>query len=116
MLEPAVRPPVTSMILEAYEMSVHQIPELEELFDQKHQHYAFNKTFEAARGEPLVVLHSSGTTGFPKALIWTHDWAAAFGRDRNMPAPPGFESSDKLLLGVRLLSLMPPFHVRIPEL
>jgi hypothetical protein len=41
MLEPAVRPPITSMILEAYKMSVHQIPELEELFDQKHSPYAF---------------------------------------------------------------------------
>ncbi|MCJ1380723.1 hypothetical protein MMC17_003831 [Xylographa soralifera] len=99
MLEPAVRPPITNMILEANEMSVYQIPELEYLFDHKHQHYAFEKTFEKARGEPLVVLHSSGTTGFPKPLIWTHDWAAAFRRDRNLAPPPGFESSDKLLLG-----------------
>lgn len=110
-LAPAARPPVTNDILESYQMQVYQIPELVELFDQVHPHYPFEETFEQARGEPLVVLHTSGTTGLPKPIIWTHDWAASFARERQLAPPLGFESSDSLLLGNRVLSLMPPFHV-----
>lgn len=113
MLAPAARPPVTDEILDVHEMQVYQIPELEELLDQDHPHYHFEKTFEQARGEPLVVLHTSGTTGLPKPIIWTHDWAASFARERQLPPPSGFESSDSLLLGNRVLSMMPPFHVSI---
>lgn len=111
LLAPAARPPVTDGILESYEMQVYQIPELEELFDQDHPHYPFEKTFDQARGEPLVVLHTSGTTGLPKPIIWTHDWAASFAREHQLAPPLGFESSDSLLSGNRVLSLMPPFHV-----
>ncbi|KAI9874071.1 MAG: hypothetical protein M1830_010225, partial [Pleopsidium flavum] len=110
MLAPAGRPPVIDGILESYEMQVYQIPELEELFDQDHPHYPFEKTFEQARGEPLVVLHTSGTTGLPKPVIWTNEWAASFVRERRLAPPLGFESSDNLLLGNRVLSLMDPFH------
>lgn len=111
MLVPTVRPPVTNMILEAYEMRVYQIPELRDLLDQDHPSYPYEKTFDEARSEPLVALHTSGTTGLPKPIIWTHDWAASFAEERYLPPPPGFDSMDSLMLGVRLLSLMPPFHV-----
>ena len=84
---------------------------MEDLLHQDHPHYHFDKTFEQARSEPLVVLHTSGTTGLPKPIIWTHDWAASFARERQLSPPPGFKSSDALLLGNRLLSLMAPFHV-----
>ena len=111
MLVPEARPPAIDGILDSCEMRVHQIPSLEELFDQDHPHYPFNKTFEQARSEPLIVLHTSGTTGLPKPIVWTHDWAASFAGERMLAPPPGFESSDGLLLGKRVLSLMPPFHV-----
>ena len=111
MLAPEGRPSVIDAILESYEMRLHQIPTLDELFKGDHSQYPLDKTFEQARDEPLVVLHTSGTTGFPKPIVWTHDWAASFGRQREFAPPSGFDSSDRLLLGNRLLSLMPPFHV-----
>lgn len=111
MLVPAVRPPVTDTILQAYEMRVCQIPELKDLLDQEHPHYPYDKSFEEARNEPLVALHTSGTTGLPKPIIWTHDWAASFAAERYLAPPSEFDSMDGLLLGVRLFSLMPPFHV-----
>lgn len=40
-----------------------------------------------------------------------HDWAASFGQERRLSPPPSFESSDGLLYGNRILSLMPPLHV-----
>ena len=105
------RPPVVDSMLEEYKMRLLQVPRLDELLGQTHLAYPFNKTFEHARHEPLVVLHTSGTTGLPKPIIWTHDWAASFGKQRLLIPPTGFELSDGLLLRTRILSLMPPFHV-----
>ena len=107
------RPPVIDSILEEYKMRTLQIPKLDELLGQTHPDYPFDKNFEDARNEPLVVLHTSGTTGLPKPIIWTHDWAASFGQQRHSTPPPGFELSDGLLLGTRILSLMPPYHVSL---
>lgn len=104
-------PPVADLILEACELRVLQIPDIEELFGRRYPHYQFEESFEQARDEPLVVLHTSGTTGFPKPIIWTHDWAASFASERRLSPPAGFESSDSLICGNRILSLMPPFHV-----
>lgn len=114
LLAPTPRPPVTNAILEACKLQVLEVPTLEDLFDRSYPRYPFDKRFEDARHEPLVVLHTSGTTGLPKPIIWTHDWAASFGQERKLSPPPGFESSDKLLYGDRMLSLMPPFHVCSP--
>lgn len=110
LLVPEVVPPVSKMISEACEMRILHVPGIEELFGRKHSHYPFEKNFEQAKHEPLVVLHTSGSTGFPKPIIWTHDWAASFGFERRHPAPAGFKSSDSLLYG-RTLSLLAPFHV-----
>lgn len=97
------------MILEAYEMRVCQIPELKDLLDQDSPRYPYEKTFDEARNELLVALHTSRTTGLPKPVIWTHDWAASFARELGFT--PCFDSLDRLVLEVRLFSLIPPFHV-----
>lgn len=71
----------------------------------------FNKTLDSARRAFDSVAQFSDQ-GFPKPLIWTHDWAGACERDRNMPVPPGFERSDKLLFRVRLRILISNFTWR----
>lgn len=51
-------------ILAARPMKHVVIPDLEELLDQtKAPHYPYEKTFEEAKNDPYVVLHTSGTTG-----------------------------------------------------
>lgn len=111
MLASETHVPAADMILESHQMQFFQVPRLQELLDQEYPSYPFDKTFEEARNEPLVVLHTSGTTGFPKPVIWTHDWAASFVQQRSLSPPPGFDFADNMLLRKRLLSLMPPFHV-----
>lgn len=69
MLVSAVRPPIVDTILEGYEMRVYQIPEINDLFDQDHAFYSYEKTFDEARSEPLMILHTSETTDFPKSVI-----------------------------------------------
>lgn len=50
-------------------MRVLQIPGNEELLDGPlFPDYPFEKTFEEARTDPFVVLHTSGSTGTPYLL------------------------------------------------
>lgn len=51
-------------ILAARQMRHVVIPDLEDLLDPtKAPHYPYEKTFEEAKNDPYVVLHTSGTTG-----------------------------------------------------
>ncbi|KAK4178079.1 hypothetical protein QBC36DRAFT_183522 [Triangularia setosa] len=38
--------------------------------------YPYNKTFEEAEWDPLLVLHTSGSTGFPKPIVCKHGMLA----------------------------------------
>ena len=40
------------------------------------QPYLYDKTFEEAKHDPIVISHTSGTTGMPKPIVWTHAIAA----------------------------------------
>ncbi|KAK2761693.1 hypothetical protein FQN54_001521 [Arachnomyces sp. PD_36] len=104
------RPAVADEILEEYPMSSFQVPELEELLTKRYPVYPYSKTFEEAKYEPLVVLHTSGTTGTPKPVVWTHDWADSFCAERYLEPPEGFKCVDGYLKGKRVFSLLPHFH------
>ncbi|TEY39882.1 hypothetical protein BOTCAL_0448g00080 [Botryotinia calthae] len=65
-----------------------ELPELTELTEKPHQHFPFEKSFEAAQNEPFAVLHTSGTTELPKPIVWSHDYIATC-TQRNEP-PPGY--------------------------
>jgi acyl-CoA synthetase (AMP-forming)/AMP-acid ligase II len=57
-----------------------------------------------------MIIHTSGSTGFPKPLTYTHETGA---RNMNMHAldpPAGFQSTDKLIEGKSVLNCFPPFH------
>lgn len=52
------------MILEDYQMEKLQIPTLENLLDGRNTpQYAYDKTFDQAKNDPVFVLHTSGSTG-----------------------------------------------------
>lgn len=91
-------------------IQVYQVPMTTFFLDAKYRPFSYEKSFEEAHNEPLVVLHTSGTSGFPKPVIWTHDWAASFGLQRYLEPPEGYESFDRLILGTRAFSLFPQFH------
>lgn len=40
------------------------------------EHYPYNKTFDEAEWDPLLVLHTSGSTGFPKPVVCRHGMLA----------------------------------------
>ena len=103
--------PLTSDILNARPMHLLRAPSVEELLKTKYAHYPFTKTFEAARNEPLAVLHTSGTTALPKPIVYTHEWAASYIHATHIEPPRGFQSQDREWQGNRLFVMLPPFHV-----
>ena len=70
--------PIVTAILKEHSLRAFHCPSLDELLDHRYPHYPFTKTFTKARGEPLVVVHTSGTTSVPKPIVYTHDFAANY--------------------------------------
>lgn len=63
MIVPEPQPPYVAPLLAAYPMRVLQLPTLKGLLSGRALHYPYKKTFEEARHDPLVMLHTSGSTG-----------------------------------------------------
>jgi acyl-coenzyme A synthetase/AMP-(fatty) acid ligase len=105
-------PSIAASVLQVRQMPRFEIPDVDELLDREYPAFAYDKTFDEARCEPLVMLHTSGSTGFPKPVLWTHDWANATGMGLYLAIPEGYESLSAKLLDTRVLSLFPQFHVR----
>ena len=66
---PSERLPVIELILEAYLATILQIPRLAELLKIDHPNCKYKLIFEQTKDDPLVVLHTSGTTKLQKPLI-----------------------------------------------
>lgn len=90
---------------------IHEVPSLSKLLDEEYEQYPFNKTFQSARLEPLIVLHTSGTTGMPKPLIYTHDWVASWIEQNQLLAPEGHTSLEHSIHGIEICSVAPANHV-----
>ncbi|KAF7869952.1 hypothetical protein EAF04_004736 [Stromatinia cepivora] len=102
--------PMAPAIIEATGVRAIECPGVHELLDNIYPHYPFNKTFARAGGEPLVVLHTSGTTGFPKPIVWNHDWVAGWSDWLAIAPPEGYTNQTALWTSTRLLNTLPPFH------
>lgn len=74
MLVPANFPlPVIGKILETTRIRRVDLPDATHwLCDEAVEAYPYHKTYEEARLDPWVVLHTSGSTGMPKSIIQPH--------------------------------------------
>ena len=73
-------------ILEMRPMKHVVVPELDDLIQAPTgKHYPYNKTFEEAESDPYLILHTSGTTGFPKPIRWTLGAMACLDARRGLP-------------------------------
>ena len=95
-LAPEPRQPTLNAILDARSLRLHEAPSAEELLGKRHPHFPYDQTFESAQSELLVVLHTSGTTTLPKAIIWTHDFAGSYMMVAQPDPPKGFGNLDRL--------------------
>ena len=108
---PAPHSPIVEGILKARSLQVLDSPSLDDLLANTYPHYPFRKSFAEARNEPLVVVHTSGTTGVPKPIVYSHDFAASYIQWGQMEPPPGFETQVSLCQSNRFFITLPFFHV-----
>ncbi|KAH8426117.1 uncharacterized protein LDX57_003859 [Aspergillus melleus] len=109
-LAPTPRPPPVTAILDAFKMDVLDVPSVDELLDTPYPHFEFSRTYPEAAGERLVVVHTSGSTGIPKPIFWTHAVANKNMEMGALGAPEGFEIQDHWMMNKRVFSALPPFH------
>lgn len=120
----AIAPP--SFYLEA-------VPSFLEMLQSEPRDYPFEKEFNESRDDPILVLHSSGSTGKfflpfdstteanainigpPKPIVYTHGSFAAHDMQHLMPTPAGRRKRDVSIFEfkdeTRIYVIFPLFHV-----
>ena len=92
-------------------MKTISFPELDYfLQDEPVEHYPYTKTFAEARLEPLVVLHTSGSTGIPKPVTMAHGTLSCIDAYRLIPSQGGREVAGPSWKDTRLFLAFPLFH------
>ncbi|KAJ9624372.1 hypothetical protein H2204_010825 [Knufia peltigerae] len=110
LVAPNPPPQAVTTIAASHDIAVLEIPSVADLLNQTYPDYPYDKTFDEARKDPLVVLHTSGTTGLPKPIIWTHDFADSWLYWVSVDGPAEFNNQHGLWSPGRLFFLFPPFH------
>ncbi|EAQ91806.1 hypothetical protein CHGG_00041 [Chaetomium globosum CBS 148.51] len=86
---------------------------VEAWFPEEHiEPYPYNKTFDEAEWDPLLVLHTSGSTGFPKPVVVRHGMLAIADKYHNHGEWNGkrFWLDEMARRSTRMLLPMPLYH------
>ena len=84
---PKERPQVLPGLLAAHNMKVIEIAELDALLcEETVAPYPYTKSFEDAASDPFLVLHTSGSTGLPKPIVWKNSLLGTLDATRLLPA------------------------------
>lgn len=71
------------------DLQLHKIEALDDMIRAETPHYPYAKDYELVRWDPILILHSSGSTGPPKPIIMNHATFAVGDNDRNLPTVHG---------------------------
>ena len=105
------RPPVVKDINDQDILRILDVPDVSFFLNVQHLQFPFHRSSPEARSDSLFVVHTSGSTGVPKPLIYTHATAAANTSMMSLEPPDGYESQDRICQGKRIFITFPPFHV-----
>ncbi|KPM40578.1 hypothetical protein AK830_g6017 [Neonectria ditissima] len=84
--------PLVKEVLQKRHMTVLQLPLLDELLDASStKPFPYTKTFQEATNDPFCFLHTSGTTGVPKPIPWSHGLIGTMDAVRLLPSVEGYE-------------------------
>ncbi|KAI8937883.1 hypothetical protein NX059_005570 [Plenodomus lindquistii] len=82
--------PLVREFLQKRELRLLQLPEVDELIDARIQKpFPYSKAFDEVMQEPFCILHTSGTTGVPKPVSWSHGLIGTMDAIRLLPPTEG---------------------------
>lgn len=112
---PSTRTGHVDEVLERRSMKIVHLPELLYFLNNVAiQSYVYSKTFDEARQDPFVVLHTSGSTGLPKPVIITNGCLATPDAHHLLPAIEGrLTQAQYFTTPHRAYSTFPNFHVSL---
>ncbi|KUM56496.1 hypothetical protein ACN42_g10719 [Penicillium freii] len=85
--------PLVKDVLQNRPMTSLQLPLLHELLDNEStEAFPYTKSFEEAKDDPFCFLHTSGSTGLPKPIPWSHGLIGTMDAVRLLP--PVGENAD----------------------
>lgn len=90
-----------------------EVPDLEEMINTSSKPYLYNKTWEQAKDDVVLVVHTSGSTGVPKPINYTHKTLAFAEFSSLNPSIPGRVSPNTYTMIAKnkpFLSSTPFFH------
>jgi acyl-coenzyme A synthetase/AMP-(fatty) acid ligase len=73
--------------------------------------YPYDAIWDTAKDQPCLVVHTSGSTGLPNLVAYTHRMLACPDRNRRIPPINGCSNMLGELEGQRLFITLPIFHV-----
>ncbi|KAM5465132.1 putative secondary metabolism biosynthetic enzyme [Microsporum ferrugineum] len=99
-------------ILHKRPMQTSVVPELEELLHESPvEIYPYAKSFEEARMDPCLVLHTTGSTGLPKPITWKVGILSTYEAWRTIPPVNGYVPPTEIYQQARrAYTSMPLFH------
>ncbi|KAI1357674.1 putative NRPS-like enzyme [Xylaria arbuscula] len=105
-------PPAGRQVIDAVKSLRHfTVPSVEELLTRQYEPFVLDKTFHDLKKTPFVVMHTSGTTGLPKPIIWTHETCAQVLASKSRDTNNGVAAVERYLQnGKRVIVTLPPFH------
>ncbi|PVH91860.1 acetyl-CoA synthetase-like protein [Periconia macrospinosa] len=96
-------------------LQLHPIQPLETLIHPNSPPYPYQKTYAEAQWDPVLILHSSGSTGAPRPIQMYNATFAVADNDRNLPQLPGRINQNWSLWDFpqksHFFSSFPPFHL-----
>ncbi|PVH73918.1 putative AMP dependent ligase/synthetase [Cadophora sp. DSE1049] len=104
--------PSVSMIVEDHPMKKLQIPALVDLLSASETpHYPYDASYEEAKNDPIFVLHTSGSTGIPKPLTYTHMFNTCVANVTSLPMRENFVNLNTNFQTGSFFSIFPSFHI-----